>query len=282
MDLKRLKDTPPWHWPDDAGAQVLAVLEDRDADPEDRLLAAELAGDFIVASERVARALLSLVRATEEPGELRGRAAISLGPVLEHTDIEGFGPISEPVINEETFDEIVEALRTLYSDSSIPDDVRRRILEASVRAPRDWHREAVTEALRSDAPPWRVTAVFAMRWLEGFGEQILAALDNDDPAIRYQALCAAGAWELRGAWRHVERILADPSADKDLLLAAIEAAAVIRPGEASALLADLTHADDEDIREAASEALMMSEGGPSAGLDDLEREDDDDDGRLFH
>ncbi|MFW5921002.1 MAG: hypothetical protein ACOCUS_04125, partial [Polyangiales bacterium] len=174
MDLKTLRDTPPWHRPEDADERVLAVLEDGDADPGDRVLAAELAGDFTVASERVARALLSLVRSPEEPGELRGRAAISLGPVLEHTDIEGFGPISEPVIAEQTFDEIVEALRTLYSDSSIPAEVRRGILEASVRAPRDWHREAVTEALRSDAPPWRVTAVFAMRWLEGFGEQILA------------------------------------------------------------------------------------------------------------
>jgi hypothetical protein len=44
--------------------------------------------------------------------------------------------------------------------------------------------------------------------------------------------------------------------------------ASIRPQEASAILGDLADSDDEDIAEAACEALAMAEGGS---------DDDDDD-----
>ena len=43
MDLQILQDTPPWEWPKGAGKMFLAILRDPNADPADRLLAAELA-----------------------------------------------------------------------------------------------------------------------------------------------------------------------------------------------------------------------------------------------
>jgi len=146
--------------------------------------------------------------------------------------------------------------------------------------PQPWHGDAIATALRSDAPAWRVTAIFAMRWVEGFEQEVLEALDADDPAIRYQAVCAAASWELDGAWPHIERVLSDPAADKALLIAAIEAASSIRPADAPTLLADLTHSDDEDIREAVSEAMLMAEVPSYGELDELE-DDEEDDGRLF-
>jgi len=45
MDLKTLLDTPPWDWPTDAGRMFRKILIDQRAE-SDRLVAAELAGDF--------------------------------------------------------------------------------------------------------------------------------------------------------------------------------------------------------------------------------------------
>jgi hypothetical protein len=47
-----------------------------------------------------------------------------------------------------------------------------------------------------------------------------------------------------------------------LLLAAISAIAGIRPHEAGQILIDLAASDDEEIAEAADEAIAMAEGSP--------------------
>ena len=82
MDLKTLKDTPPWDWPEEAGDVFLGVLNDSQADGSDRLLAAELAGDSVVINDELVDALLSILCSNDESEELRGRASISLGPAI--------------------------------------------------------------------------------------------------------------------------------------------------------------------------------------------------------
>jgi len=62
MDLKALRDTPSWDWPDNAGKMILEILTNDRADDSDRLLAAELAGDFTVINEELVGALLSILR----------------------------------------------------------------------------------------------------------------------------------------------------------------------------------------------------------------------------
>ncbi|MGH9364546.1 MAG: hypothetical protein ACRD1B_04680, partial [Thermoanaerobaculia bacterium] len=57
---------------------------------------------------------------------------------------------------------------------------------------------------------------------------------------------------------------------KPLLLAAIGAAAAIRPEEAAEILGELSLSDDEDVAEAVDEALAIARG-PS----DEDDEDDD-------
>ena len=69
---------------------------------------------------------------------------------------------------------------------------------------------------------------------------------------------AAADCELKAAWPHVKNIVVSERADKDLLLAAIEAAVSIRPLEAGEILADLVDIDDEDIEDAIYEALTMA------------------------
>ena len=157
-------------------------------------------------------------------------------------------------------------------DTRVPHEVRRRILEASVRAPQKWHQNAIREAYSSDNESWRLTAVFCMRFVRGFNDQILEALADENQEIHYQAVCAAGNWEVDAAWPHIAGLVTTEGTDKPLMLAAIEAASGIRPQDTAQILIDLTASNDEDIVEAAYEAMAMAEVF-------LDVEDDDDDSR---
>lgn len=269
MDLQTLRDTPPWDWPEDAGEMLLGILRDDRVDEPDRLLAAELVGDSTVINDELADCLLSIVRNGEEPEHLRAKAVISLGPALQLVD-EGVyeGDPEEPPFAEDTFRKIQDSLRKLSMDTGVPKEVKRRILEASVRAPQDWHQAAIRSAYSSDDEDWKLTAVFCMRWVSGFDDEILEALESRNPDIHYEAVCAAGNWELDAAWPHVAALVTSKDTGKPLLLAAMDAIAGIRPGEAAELLAGLTDADDDEIAEAASEALAMAEGLANNEFDD--------------
>ncbi len=56
MDIYTLDDLPPWEWPEDAEAMIIGLLEDTQADAEERLLAAELAGDYTNMNDALAMA----------------------------------------------------------------------------------------------------------------------------------------------------------------------------------------------------------------------------------
>jgi len=268
MDLKILKDLPPWEWPEDAAKTFLDILRDPQASEADRRLAAELGGDFTVINDALADALLSIVSGSDQSEELRSQAAISLGPALEQVEIEGFDFPDDVPISEPTFERIRQTLRKLYADASVPAAVRRSILEASVRTPQDWHHEAVRAAYSTDDPAWRLTAVFCMRFIRGFDPQILEALESGDPNLELQAVCAAGNWELNAAWEHVADLAASEYTEKGLRLAAIEAIAMIDPPASGDILGELLESDDEEIVDAASEAL-----GFAAALADEDEEE---------
>ena len=113
-----------------------------------------------------------------------------------------------------------------------------------------------------------LTAVFSMRWVRGFDDQILDALKSTDPEIRCEAVNAAGNWELDAAWPHIVEIVNDPRTAKGLRIAAIHATN-IRPLEARELLEDLRDSKDEEIAEAAAEVIIMAE---ACDLDEDEEE----------
>jgi hypothetical protein len=259
MDLKTLLDTPPWDWPTDAGRMFQKILIDQRADESDRLVAAELAGDFTVINDDLADTLLAVVGSADEPEQLRAKAAISLGPVLEQSETDGFEDPDDVPITERTFRNIQDSLEKIYLDNSTPKEVRRRILEASVRAPETWHQDAIRYAYSSGDKEWMLTAVFSMRWVRGFDDQILAALKSADPEIQYEAVKAAGNWELNAAWSHMVELVNDAHTPKPLLLAAISAVGSIRPAEAGNILVELADSEDEEIAEAADEAMAEAE-----------------------
>lgn len=263
MDVKVLDETPPWDWPEDAGATLLRALTDDRAEPPERLLAAELAGDCTVVNDELAEALLSIACRDDAPVDLRGTAAIALGPALEHEslrDPEDSDDDDDELLSGRMVRRIQSLLRRLCLTEHLSRDIRRRSLEASVRLPQKWHRDAVRTAYGSYDPAWKLTAVFCMRFIRGFDDQILEALDSEDAEVRYEAVCAAGNWELDAAWPHVAGLFGSEAIEKRLLLAAIEAAALIRPKEVFGILGDLTDSDDGDIVEAALGALAMVEG----------------------
>lgn len=262
MSLELLLNTPPWTWPEEAGSTLLAVLEDESAPESDREIAAELAGDIVVINDELAEALLHIVSGATYSDELRGTAAIALGPILELAFTEGFDeldPFADVPIAEATFERIQQTLRALFRDADIPKDVRRRILEASVRAPQDWHPDAVRAAYHSEDELWRLTAVFSMHEIRGFDAEIVEAVASTNPAIRYEAVRAAGTWGVRAAWPHVFDLLTSPTIEKPLLLAAIEAAPSVGREEATDMLLDLAYdSDDDEIRSAVHEALAIA------------------------
>jgi len=257
MKLREMVDVPPWEWPESAHETLLTAVRDRKALHGDRLVAAELAGDMAVIDDELAEALLAVTEAADENVDLRCQAAISLGPALEAADIDGFDDPDDLVIGEETFRRIQETLQRLHEDAEVPKEVRRHTLEASVRAPQEWHREAVRRAYDSGDTEWRRTAVFCMRAFPGFDDRILEALESEDVGTEIQAVLAAAAFELQKAWPHIEALIGSEQTDKELLLAAIEAVAALRPAEAGEVLADLATSDDEDIVEAVQEAMGL-------------------------
>jgi hypothetical protein len=270
-DLRALLDTPPWEWPRDAGETFHRILTDSNASGPDRLIAARLGGDLTVVNDELSDALLGIVSGADQPDELRATAAISLGPVLEHRDTCEFDDpldLDKPPIAEHTFHRIQLTLQKLYLDESVPRLVRRRILEASVRAPRDWHRDAITRAYSSGDRDWMLTAVFAMRWVRGMDDLILRALESGDPEIHCEAVHASGNWELKAARDHVVALVFGSATPKPLRLAAIGAVGCIVPEEAAEILSRLTGSRDPEIAEAADEAILMAITGDSWDEDD--------------
>jgi uncharacterized protein (UPF0147 family) len=106
-------------------AEKLAnVLRDQQAIESDRRLATDMAGDFTGVNDELVEALLAMLRDSEESKQVRARAAISLGPILEYADTEGFDDPGDVPISKRTFQGIQESLRQLYMDARIPKEVR--------------------------------------------------------------------------------------------------------------------------------------------------------------
>lgn len=276
LNWKRLKDTPPWEWPEDAGAMLLIALRDAQLVESDLLLAVELAGELVVIDDELVDALLAILCDGDQPEIVRGTAAIALGPVLAQMDNLELDDVDDRPITEAAFDRIRESLHTLYQDVSVPESVRRCALEASVRTTENWHQNGIRAALARNDEGWRLTAVFCMRFVGGFEDEILANLKSTNPDIHYEAVLAASAWGIDAAWPHVAALISSDTTSKPLLLAAIDAVIGIRPHLAPEILDHLATSDDEDIAAAVQEALDV------AAVSDEDDFDDDDDGKLLH
>lgn len=279
--LTVLRNTPPWTWPRAASGTLVGVLRDAGAGELDRLRAADLAAKQVFLSDQIVDTLLQIVANSEETDALRGRAAFVLGPVLENAEVEGFDELYAPIC-EAKYLRVMAFLRQHYEDPEVPALVRKRILEASVRGipidVQDWHQDAVREAFASDDEDWRRTAVYAMRWVPDFEEQIVEALESANPHIQCQAVHAVASWEIEEAWPRIFALVNSGSSDTLLMLALVGAVATISPHAPHEVLGHLIDSGDEEVAESARGALGI--------IDSLMREalagDDDEEGLPIH
>ncbi|MCP5054487.1 MAG: hypothetical protein GY940_45385 [bacterium] len=256
--LQVLVDREPWQWPGNAGELIAGVLVDKNAPEPDRFLAVQMAGNEIVMDDDMAGLLIDILRDPGESEDMRCYAAISMGPALEFGDTMEFDDPDDFFLTEEAFDNVRENLLDIYRDTGISKTLKRRVLEASVRAPMDWHEKAIEDAYSSDDPEWKLTAVFCMGHVKGFNDRIIESLDNTNPDILTEAICAAGNWEIKEAWPTIKEIFTTKGVDESLLITAIDASAFVNTVEASEFLNEFCLSDNEDIADAAEEALAMS------------------------
>ncbi len=254
------------------------VAELRDPDWRMRLLT--LKAGTIEVDDEVAEEMLRLL--LEDPNEeVRAQVPIALGPTLElcwdelvDGRLPNPGDYNLNPLTQEGYDGLTETLRRVYLDESNPLLVRRRVLEGAVRSPQPWHEEAVAAAFRSEEMPWRVTAVFCMGFVPGFDDQIVEAFDSGLAPLRYQAIRAAGSREVERRGRPILAIAADPDAELDERLAAIESLPVLSPPGTFEILDDLGADPEEAVVEAADEAL---EEHSMLALTEADSDDDWDD-----
>ncbi len=116
MNINMLYDTPPWEWPENAEAMITDLLQDMQADPAERLLAAELAGDYTNMNDALADALLAVTGSADESDELRGAAVIALGSALEHAYMMGFEDEDDIQLTETGFHQVLNALHHIFLD----------------------------------------------------------------------------------------------------------------------------------------------------------------------
>ncbi len=267
--LAVLRNRPEYEWPEDAGESLLAALRDGSSTPEERALAVDLAAVIPVMSVDLVDALTCVLQDVRAPEETRANAARALGPVLaecrDGIDLyDDAGPLDEAGIRR-----VQTVLRSVHEDSGVPAVVRRAVLEASAHAPEEWHFAAIRRAWESKGAEWKETALSAMGFVAGFGREIREGLRSSDPGILREAVRAAGYKQLPEAVAPVTRILEGGDADRDLLLAAIEAAGNLDDADLADLLLPYSQDADDEIADAATDAL---ESLGDEGLGDDEEE----------
>ena len=245
--LRELAFREPWDRAAHARPHILQALRNHDLPKADRLLAIELAESVLVLDDVLVEELLRVASDPAEADADRAAAALALGPALAEADLVALaGDPGDATLSPRTLRRIQDAFRRLYHDGSVPPEVRRRVLEASVHADATWHEGAVRAALHSDDPSWRITGVFCAQHVQGFDREVLEALQSGDPALVLEAIHAAGARGLR---------------------------------EAKGILSELAEESDREIADAALDALLdLEEDEALFGLD----APDDDGTRTFH
>ncbi|MCP4148468.1 MAG: hypothetical protein GY757_12045 [bacterium] len=257
-ELNKLMKQEPWEWEEGAEDVICTVLTDKKVKVTDRLSAIMMASESVVINDRVGGILLDILEDPEELEEIRSKAPIALGPALEYGEVMEFDDPDDILFTEKMFKGVRERLRQFFQNLKNPEEVRRTLLEGAVRAPMEWHRKAVKDAYYTGSEPWRITAIFCMGFIRGFEKEIVETLDSEDPALRLEALLAAGQQGIKAAWPYYKEILTSKKNDveKDLLLAAIDSAAMVNPREALPLLGEWELSDDEEIAEYAEDASM--------------------------
>lgn len=147
------------------------------------------------------------------------------------------------------------ALLDAYRDPDLDVWVRRRVLEALANSSHDDLPEMILQAYEDDDDTLRVGAIFAMgRSADpGWNHYVLDELGSSDRAMLFEATRASGELEIEEAVPDLIRLLADD--DVEIRDTAVWALGRIGGREARRALQACCASNDEDLQEAAEEAL---------------------------
>ncbi len=180
--------------------------------------------------------------------KVRAAAATALGQFLYLAELGEIDENAQLVVEQA----LLETIRR----SGEAEDVVRRAIEAIAFSHREGIDEIIEYAYYHDDELMQVSAIFAMgrsynsRW----ADIVLKELENDNPAIRFEAARACGELVLQDAVAPLMRLIKD-DADSEVQQNAIWALGQIGGPAAQEKLEELAEADNEALRTAAEEAL---------------------------
>jgi len=190
---------------------------------------------------------LTMLLVSDPAFEVRAAAATSLARFVL------MGVLGE--IAESSAAAAEEALRTVWYRAGEPVEVRRRALEGLAYSNSPMVHDLIHSAYYHEDELMRQSAVFAMgcsadpRW----SRLVLAELDSQEPAMRFEAAVAAGEMGLRNAVPALIHRLDD--SDGNVREAAALALGKIGGPAARRALQELLKSDEARLAEAAEEAL---------------------------
>lgn len=167
--------------------------------------------------------------------------------------------------------------------------VKRRSLESLGFSSRPEVRALIQKAYGSEDIEWRASALLAMgrsadkRWKD----QILIALHDPEPEIRFEAVRAAGELELKSSRQPILEMLSEPEnrMDEDMLQAIVWSLSQIGGENVRevmvVLLEQAEDAEEEEFIASALENLEFTEGMDVLGMLEIDLDDEEQDIDLF-
>jgi hypothetical protein len=239
--------------PKDCRSALFEILEGDD--PDLKLRALEFTSG-LVDGDPTALRHLELVEATGEPSEVRARAASALAPALEEYGSGWEDPYRSRALSRDGYRRVQNRLERVYRQAMAPKLVRRRVLEASARAPESWHRGAIRAAWKEADAAWRRTAVHAMGYVDGFEGALTEALKVDDQRIVAAALrSVANCGRVGDAAEVLVGYACSGDCSCECRVAAIEGLRFVSSRRARRVLDRLTDSPDDDVAGTAAWAL---------------------------
>lgn len=228
------------------GADFNAVFRSSLGSKDDQIRAKAIDGLWEVEETGLITPLVRMLK--EDPSELvRERAAAALGRFALLAELEELDQQHSALVREALLESIRDEGETL--------EVRRRAVESVSFFGGEEIKSVIQTAYDHLAEKMRISAVFAMgRSLDPRWDDIVRAeLMNPNPEMRYEAAIASGELGVSEAVAILVELIPDP--DAEVQGAAIWALGQIGGREAKKALRACCHSEDEELAEAAREAL---------------------------